>query len=56
MKYALKNGEQIDAVYRRYLGNENIFGLLFGHKLTRKDRQKAAYIWKTLLKQAGENL
>jgi ABC-type glycerol-3-phosphate transport system substrate-binding protein len=56
MKYALKNGEQIDAVYRRYLGNENIYGLLFGHKLTRNDRQKAAYIWKTLLKQAGLKL
>jgi hypothetical protein len=51
MKYKINNGEQIDAVYRRYLGNENIFGLLFGHKLTRNDRRKAAYIWKSLLKQ-----
>ena len=51
MKYRIMRYENIDFVYRFYLGKENIYGLLFGHKLTRNERQKAKYIWETLRKQ-----
>jgi len=49
MKYT-KITNNIDTDYRNYLSQENIYGVLFGHKMTKKDTVKANYIWKRLLK------
>ena len=50
MKYK-KRSKSIDLDYQFYLGQEGIFGIMFGHRLTRNARKKAKYIWKALLKQ-----
>lgn len=39
----------IDEDYRYYLGMENIYTVLFGHKP--EGYKKADYIWKALLKE-----
>ena len=51
-KYIKRSGN-IDADYQHYLGQENIYGVLFGHRP--KGYKKATYIWKALLKEYGYN-
>jgi hypothetical protein len=41
----------IDADYQYYLGQEGLFGLLLGHRMTKSERAKANYIWNSLLKE-----
>jgi len=50
MKYK-RLTNSIDSDYRNYLGKEGIYQILFGQKVSRAERQKSNYIWKSLLKQ-----
>lgn len=50
-KKYIKRSNSIDEDYRYYLGKENIYTVLFGHKP--KGYRKADYIWKALLKEYG---
>ena len=52
MKY-VKRSDNIFSDYFYYLGKENIYTLLFGHKLGKKADNKANYIYKRLLKLYG---
>lgn len=53
MKYVKRNNSTITLDYQYYLGQENIFTVLFGHKP--KGYKKANYIWKSLLNQYRDN-
>lgn len=46
-----KRSDSIDRDYWHYLGQENIYGILFGHRLNRNARRKARYIWRALFKE-----
>jgi len=48
MKY-IKRSNNIDSDYHYYLGQENIYTVLFGHKP--KGYKKHYYIWNQLCKQ-----
>ena len=48
MKYK-KRSDNIFNDFEFYCGRESLYGLFFGFKLTKKQRQKANYIWKRLL-------
>lgn len=47
----IKRSNNIDQDYQYYLGQENIYTVLFGHKP--EGYRKADYIWKALLKEYG---
>ena len=54
MKYK-RRSNNIDLDYQYYLGQERIFGIMFGHKLTKNNRQKAKYIWNRLIRQFNKH-
>jgi|GEM_PF-3852655 len=39
-----------DVLYHRILFDEGLFKVLYGEKLTKKERVKINYIWKAILK------
>ena len=53
-KYIKRPNSSIDADYRYYLAQEDIYTVLFGHKPI--GYRKADYIWQALLKQYFPNI
>jgi len=50
MKYSKLPGETNDAAYNRIAGEQGLFCIaFFGHKGTKEQKAKLAYIWKRLL-------
>jgi hypothetical protein len=47
-KYKKRKNSTIDQDYWHYLGQEGIYGVVFGH---RKGMRKAIYIWRVLLRE-----